>query len=164
MSDEKPPATGPSAVPPSVAFALSRLGFGVSRALAQGLKPIGIEPRHFGLLRALLFSEGESQRAIGDSMSIPANRMVALVDDLEALGAVKRAKHPTDRRAYALSLTPKGRKLFESAFEVARSIEDRLTENLSDRDKKQLLDLLGQLDRLTDVPEGVHPGLAVGPT
>jgi DNA-binding MarR family transcriptional regulator len=143
-----------------VAFAVSRLGFEVSRALAEGLKPLGLDPQHFGLLRALGFSEGESQRAIGDSLSIPPNRMVALVDDLEALGAVKRAKHPTDRRAYAIFLTPKGRKLFENAFEVARTVEERLCANISTSDKKQLLDLLGHLDSLSGAPGGVHPGLS----
>ncbi len=160
MTDETPKPTGPSEAPPSVAFTVSRLGFEVSRALASGLKPLGIDPQHFGLLRALLFAEGESQRAIGDSLGIPPNRMVALVDDLEGLGAVKRAKHPTDRRAYALFLTPKGKKLFESAFDVAVAVEERLCQDISKSDKKQLLDLLGRLDSLTDVPGGVHPGLA----
>ena len=160
MTDQRPQATGPSVPPASVAFAVSRLGFEVSRALAEGLKPLGIDPQHFGLLRALQFAEGESQRAIGDSLSIPPNRMVALVDDLEALGAVKRAKHPTDRRAHALSLTPKGKKLFESAFEVAISIENRLCADISENGRKQLLDLLSQLNHLSDAPEGVHPGLS----
>jgi DNA-binding MarR family transcriptional regulator len=84
---------------------------------------------------------------------------VALVDDLEARGAVKRDKHPSDRRAYALSLTPKGKKLFENGLEVAISVEGRLCRNLSGADKTQLLALLGQLNSLTDAPAGVHPGL-----
>lgn len=153
-------ARGLTEAPPSVAFVVSRLGFSVGQALALGLKPLGIEPQHFGLLRALLFTEGQSQRAIGVSLGIPPNRMVALVDDLEARGAVKRVKHPTDRRAYALTLTPKGKKLFESALTVAMSVEGRLCETLSRADRKQLLYLLDQLNSLTDVPEGVHPGLA----
>lgn len=160
MSEEEPEATEPSAVPPSVAFVVSRLGFGVGRALAEGLRPLGIDPQHFGLLRALLFADGESQRAIGTSLGIPPNRMVALVDDLEARGAVKRSKHPNDRRAHALSLTPEGKKLFDRGFEVAIAIEERLCDGLSGDDKQQLLDLLGRLNPLTDGPEGVHPGLA----
>jgi DNA-binding MarR family transcriptional regulator len=159
MSADLPQPTGPSVAPPSVAFTVSRLGLTVSQAFAAGLQPLGIEPQHFGLLRILLFAEGESQRAIGSSLGIPPNRMVALVDDLEARGAVKRTKHPTDRRAHALSLTPKGKKLFETAFEVAMSVEGRLCENLSEDDREQLLDLLGRLNHLTDVLEGVHPGL-----
>jgi DNA-binding MarR family transcriptional regulator len=155
-----PQVTNPSEPPPSVAFAVSRLWFAVSQALAEGLKPLGIELQHFGLLRVLLFTEGESQKAIGASLSIAPNRMVTLVDDLEARGAVKRIKHPNDRRAHALSLTPKGRKLFEKALEVAMSTEARLCENISDAQRRELLELLGQLNDLTDVPGGVHPGLA----
>jgi DNA-binding MarR family transcriptional regulator len=162
VPDEVPRPTEPSVPPPSVAFTLSRLGFAVSQAFAHGLQPLGIDPQHFGLLRILLFAEGESQRAIGTSLGIPPNRMVALVDDLEARGAVKRDRHPTDRRAYALSLTPEGRTLFDQAFEVARSVEGRLCADLSGDDQKQLLALLGRLDSLTDGPEGVHPGLASG--
>lgn len=147
--------------PPSVGFIVSRLGFSVSQALAEGLKPLGIDSQHFGLLRAMLFTEGQSQRAIGDSLGIPANRMVVLVDDLEARGAVKRTKHPSDRRAYTLTMTSKGKKLFEQAVEVAISVEMRLCEGLSDADKKQLLELLGQLHSLSNAPPGVHPGLGM---
>ncbi len=155
----EPRVRGSTEPPPSVAFVVSRLGFSVSQALAEGLKPLGIDPQHFGLLRALLFTEGQSQRAIGVSLGIPPNRMVALVDDLEGRGAVKRVKHPSDRRAYALTLTPKGKKLFENGLEVAISVEGRLCKTLSDADKKQLLKLLGQLNSLTNAPGGVHPGL-----
>lgn len=162
MPDEVPRPTEPSVPPPSVAFTLSRLGFAVSQAFAHGLQPLGIEPQHFGLLRILLFAGGESQRAIGTSLGIPPNRMVALVDDLESRGAVKRDRHPTDRRAYALSLTQEGRALFDRAFEVARSVEGHLCADLSGDDKQQLFDLLGRLDSLTDAPDGVHPGLATG--
>jgi DNA-binding MarR family transcriptional regulator len=162
MSAEAPRPTEPSVPPASVAFTVSRLGYAVSQAFAAGLQPLGIDPQHFGLLRILLFAGGESQRAIGNNLGIPPNRMVALVDDLEARGAVKRDRHPTDRRAYALSLTPEGRKLFDEAFAVARSVEGRLCADLSGDDKQQLLDLLGRLDSLADVPGGVHPGLASG--
>ena len=147
MNARTPQATNPSEPPPSVAFAVSRLGFAVSQSLAEGLKPLGIELQHFGLLRVLLFTEGESQKAIGASLTIAPNRMVTLVDDLEARGAVKRIKHPNDRRAHALSLTPKGRKLFEKALEVAMSTEARVCENISDSAKKRSPRVVGPAQR-----------------
>ena len=100
----------PAAAPPSVAFLVSRLGLEVGTRLAKDLSPLGIEPRHFGLLRTLAMSEGQSQRAIGQALDIHPNRMVALVDDLERLRLVQRRPHPTDRRAYALVLTDKGKR------------------------------------------------------
>lgn len=148
-----------SEAPPSVAFSISRLGFEVSGALAEGLRPLDIEPQHFGLLRALSFTEGESQRSIGTILGIPPNRMVALVDDLEERGAVKRARHPTDRRAHALWLTPKGRKLLGKALAVAISVEGELCADLSAADRRQLLELLHRLKSPEDIAPGVHPGL-----
>ena len=119
-----------AAAPPSVAFVVSKLGFEVGNRLAEGLAPLGLEPRHFGLLRTLATSEGQSQRAIGQALDIHPNRMVALVDDLERLRLVQRRPHPTDRRAYALVLTTKGRRVLQKAFEVAFAIENALCAEL----------------------------------
>ncbi len=163
MQEAVSDATVLPGTPPSVAFIVSRLGFEVSQALFKGLKPLGIGPQHFGLLRALGAMEGQSQKAVGTRLGIPPNRMVALVDDLESQGAVKRTKHPDDRRAYALSLTPKGRRLFESALEVAIGIEAKLCGSISDSDRLLLLDLLTRLTSLSGAPEGVHPGLSSRP-
>ena len=153
----------PTAAPPSVAFLVSRLGFEVGEQLTEGLAPLGIEPRHFGLLRALAFSEGQSQRAIGQALGIHPNRMVALVDDLEGLGLVRRRPHPTDRRARALVLTPNGKRVLQKAFQVAFSIEDALCADLEAAERAELLALLGKLRSRDPSRMGVHPGLS-GPS
>jgi DNA-binding MarR family transcriptional regulator len=149
-----------SVAPASVAFALSRLGFEVGRDLADGLAPLGIEPRQFGLLRALAGSEGESQRSIGQALGIPPNGMVTLVDDLEERGLVERRPHPADRRAHALFLTTEGEHRLHDAFEVAFSIEAALCQDLSQTERKQLLALLGKLRSRDPQRPGVHPGLS----
>lgn len=152
-----------TAAPPSVAFLVSRLGFEVGNRLTEGLAPLGIEPRHFGLLRALAISEGQSQRAIGQALDIHPNRMVGLVDDLERLRLVQRRPHPTDRRAYSLVLTAKGRRVLQKAFEVAFDIEDALCAGLQPAERSELLALLGKLRPLYPGRQGVHPGLS-GPS
>jgi DNA-binding MarR family transcriptional regulator len=154
------PAQDPTAAPPSVAFLISRLGFEVGQQLADGLAPLGIEPRHFGLLRALAFGEGQSQRAIGQALGIHPNRMVALVDDLERLGLVRRRPHPTDRRAHSLALTPNGKRALQKAFQVAFGIEDALCTDLGPGERAQLLSLLGRLRSRDPDRMGVHPGLS----
>jgi DNA-binding MarR family transcriptional regulator len=154
----------PSAAPPSVAFLVSRLGFEVGNRLAEGLAPLGIEPRHFGLLRMLAVSEGQSQRAIGEALDIHPNRMVALVDDLERLRLVQRRPHPSDRRAYALVLTDKGKRVLQKAFEAAIQIEQELCAGLEPAERSQLLSLLGKLRPLYEGPPGVHPGLSGEPS
>jgi DNA-binding MarR family transcriptional regulator len=141
---------------------VSRLGFEVGNRLAEGLAPLGIEPRHFGLLRTLAISEGQSQRAIGEALDIHPNRMVSLVDDLERLRLVQRRPHPSDRRAYALVLTPKGKRLLQKAFEIAFNIEGTLCADLKAAERSELLALLGRLRPLYVGQPGVHPGLAGG--
>jgi DNA-binding MarR family transcriptional regulator len=162
MPEEKSSAgpAGATGAPPSVAFIVSKLGFEVGNRLAEGLAPLGLEPRHFGLLRALATSEGQSQKAIGQALDIHPNRMVALVDDLERLRLVQRRPHPTDRRAYALVLTTKGRRVLQKAFEVAFAIENALCAELEPSERAQLLTLLGKLRPLYPGPPGVHGGLS----
>jgi DNA-binding MarR family transcriptional regulator len=148
------------ASPPSVAFLVSRLGFEVGEQLTEGLAPLSIEPRHFGLLRALAFSEGQSQRAIGQALGIHPNRMVAIVDDLERLGLVRRRPHPTDRRAHALVLTASGKRVLQKAFQVAFGIENALCADLEPTERAELLTLLGKLRTRDPSHMGVHPGLS----
>lgn len=150
--------------PPSVAFAVSRLGYEVGGQLAARLKPLGIEPRHFGLLRALAMSDGQSQRAIGDSLNLHPNRMVALVDELERKRLVRRGPHPTDRRAHALVLTASGRRLLDQALQLAISIEQELCADLQPAERDQLLQLLARLRTGDPEHPGVHPGLSGTPT
>jgi DNA-binding MarR family transcriptional regulator len=161
MADDhvRPPAD-PAAAPPSVAFTVSRLGFAVGDQLARALEPLGIEPRHFGLLRALAVTEGQSQRAIGDALSLHPNRMVALVDDLERMRLVRRRPHPTDRRAHTVVLTARGKDLLDRAFKIAIGIETDLCAGLGPGEREELLALLGKLRSADAGRPGVHPGLS----
>jgi DNA-binding MarR family transcriptional regulator len=146
--------------PPSVAFLVSRLGYEVSGQLSAGLAPLGIEPRDFGLLRAIAQTEGESQRAIGQALNIPPSRMVTLIDDLERRRLVRRRPHPNDRRAHALYLTQAGKRLLGKALEVAIGVEAALCADLAPAERDQLLGLLARLAHSGAAPPGVHPGLA----
>src|SRR5581483_9559031 len=99
----------------------SSLGYAVSRRFHTTLEPLSLEPREFALLRAVAPAEGASQQAIGERLQIPASRMVAFVDALEARGLLERRPNPNDRRARALYLTDDGRALLASAFAGKRA-------------------------------------------
>jgi DNA-binding MarR family transcriptional regulator len=142
---------------------VSRLGYEVGGRLAEALKPLGIEPRHFGLLRALAMSDGQSQRAIGNSLNLHPNRMVALVDELERKRLVRRRPHPTDRRAHAVVLTASGRRLLDQALQLAIGIEQELCSGLQPTERDQLLRLLARLRTSDPEHPGVHPGLSGTP-
>jgi DNA-binding MarR family transcriptional regulator len=143
----------------SVGFLLSKLGMTSATQFAKTLAPLGIDPRHFGILRIVAMAEGQSQQQLGEALQVPPSRMVALIDDVEARGLVERRRNPNDRRAHALHLTAKGRRLYDKALEIATSYEEQLCAGLNERERDQLLALLRKLAS-EGGPPGSHPGLA----
>ena len=153
---EPPAADTP---PRSVGFLLSQLGFLSSRAFMDALAPIGIGPRDFLLMRFVAASEGQSQQALAERLSVPASRMVALVDHLEEAGFVERRADPEDRRVRGLHLTRKGRGALERASKIAIDYETRLCAGINREEREQLIDLLQKLQESQTHLRGVHPGL-----
>jgi DNA-binding MarR family transcriptional regulator len=153
--------TGPGGGGPldSLSFLLSQLGFTASRRFHAALAPLGIDPRHFLLLRFVTREEGRSQQALGEMLHIPPSRMVALVDQLEQRGLLERRANPTDRRARALHVTPAGRELMGKAMEAAIAHENRVGVLLSASERRQLVALLQKLAAEMQLLSGVHPGL-----
>jgi DNA-binding MarR family transcriptional regulator len=150
------PATAAGSPAHSVGFTLSSLGHAVARRFRETLQPLGLEPREFALLRAIAPAEGASQQEIAERLQIPPSRMVAFVDALEQRGLVERRANPDDRRARALYLTNKGRKLLPTAFALAGQLEAELCARLSPSERTQLLALLRSVGQQLDVDPGVH--------
>jgi DNA-binding MarR family transcriptional regulator len=140
----------------SVGFTLSSLGYSVSRRFQATLAPLGLEPREFALLRTIAPQQGASQQAIGEQLQIPPSRMVAFVDALEQRGLVERRANPADRRARALYLTDKGRKLLNRAFALATDLEAQLCSGLSASERENLLDALRRVGAQLGVGPGIH--------
>jgi DNA-binding MarR family transcriptional regulator len=159
-ADSSPLATAAAAVAGSparsVGFTLSSLGHAVSRRFKTTLAPLGLEPREFALLRTLAPREGASQQAIGERLQIPASRMVAFVDALEARGLLERRPNPDDRRARALYLTDDGRELLAGAFTLASELERHLCARLSDAERDQLLEALQRVGAQLGLTPGTH--------
>lgn len=140
----------------SAGFLLARIGFAAARKFARRLDPLGLEPRHVGLMRAVAEAEGRSQHALGELLRIPPSRMVTLVDELEQRRLVERRRNPTDRRAHALHLTSAGRKMLGRAMGVADEHEAEVCAGLSTAEHDQLVMLLHRVAAGLGVAE---PGL-----
>jgi DNA-binding MarR family transcriptional regulator len=140
----------------SVGFTISSLGFAIAHRFENTLAPVGLEPREFGLMRAVSVAEGQTQQAIAASLQVPASRMVVLVDALEERGLIERRHNPRDRRARELYLTPSGAELLHSAFARAAALELELCAGMSSEEREQLLELLQRVGAALGVPPGVH--------
>ncbi len=72
--------------------------------------------------------------------------MTVVVDNLEKDGLVERQQMPGDRRAYVISLTEKGKKLFDRIFiQHAKYVSDLVHSSLSEEEINTLSSLLKQL-------------------
>jgi DNA-binding MarR family transcriptional regulator len=110
--------------------------------IAAALESVGLTPALFGLLNLIGGLEGANQQELGAAMGVDPSTMVSLIDELEAKGLAKRQPHPTDRRARAVILTAKGRRLRERGREMAMQVEDEVLGGLSATDRSELLRLL----------------------
>jgi DNA-binding MarR family transcriptional regulator len=146
-------------LPRSVTFTISTTGYEMARQFQELLAPLGLEPRDFGLLQSVAASEGDSQQAIGERISIAPSRMVAFIDSLEQRGLLERRQNPNDRRARALFLTAEGRELLARAFEISEEMERAMTQGLTPAEREQLLELLVRVGAHVGIPRDVHPGM-----
>jgi DNA-binding MarR family transcriptional regulator len=80
-------------------------------------------------------------------MRIDRTTMVDVVDDLENKGLVERKENPTDRRAYALVLTAKGREILPKVQKLGLEAERQFLTHLPLKDQKELIRILQKLEQ-----------------
>jgi DNA-binding MarR family transcriptional regulator len=141
-----------------VAFLLAQVGGLAALRFAERLAPLGLTPPHAGLLRAVAAEPGRSQQALATELGVLPSTLVALVDELEAEGLLVRGRNPTDRRNYALHLTPAGEQRLQEIGRVAQGHGGDLLAPLSQEDRACLGRLLGRLAEHHGLAAGVHPG------
>ena len=152
-----PPAATPLHERPS--FLLSQIGHHAAARFAERLAPLGLQNRHFGVLTHLAAREGQSQQQLADTIGVHRNVMVGYVDDLEARGLVHRRRHPADRRAHALHLTPAARDLLGQAQLLADEHDAEMLAGLDDTARATLVTLLQRIAGHAGLPADVHPTL-----
>lgn len=145
-----------------IPFLLSQLGVLLAEDFVERLKPLGVGPRTYAVLMALMADDGQSQRELSSRLGIHRNVMVSVIDSLEGQGLVKRTPHPGDRRAFAVRLTDAGRDLLPTLDEQGQAQENEITASLTADERATLLALLQRMSTGLGLSPGVHPKLAQG--
>jgi DNA-binding MarR family transcriptional regulator len=90
-------------------FLLSRASGVFAKTASQALSPLGLRVRSYSVLAfAGEVETGVTQRRLAELMGLDPSQVVALVDELEGNGLVKRVTDPNDRRSKLVSSTAKG--------------------------------------------------------
>jgi DNA-binding MarR family transcriptional regulator len=111
----------------------------------ERLRAHGVDMRQFALMTVLAASGPMSQGELGDQMGIDRTTMVALVDEVEQAGLVRRERNRDDRRAYSVTLTPEGRRLQKRATQTLDGVADEFFGRLSPQERAQLQEFLRRL-------------------
>jgi len=113
--------------------------------LTEALEGSGLVSTQWGILRAIHLEPGIGQQRLCERQSIDPNSASRFVDELEAMGLVRRDPVPGDRRAYALQLTDAGRKLRTRLRPAVLAAQDRVLGFLAEKERETFLDLLTRI-------------------
>lgn len=114
----------------------------------------GVTADQFVVLAVLSESDGATQQDLVRRISSDANTVRTMLLLLVDRGLVTRERHPTDGRARCVSLTTKGRKVFQKLFAKSESLRARLLAAFRPDEVTALVDLLRRVADVMAVPAG----------
>jgi DNA-binding MarR family transcriptional regulator len=121
---------------------LTRLAKQVYRRSDEQL--LGMHLRHLMTLSYLRDHVGCPQQELAEVLSMDANNVVLLLNELEDLGYTTRVRDPDDRRRHRVELTPTGSKALHSAENAQEAIEDDVLRALDPDERATLWRLLSR--------------------
>ncbi len=133
--------TNPQAIDDFLLFRLSRvlaLGGGTIRRLCEG--QLGITWREWRLIASLRPGVSMLSSELANHAQLDRARTSRSISTLIAKGLINRQIVPSDQRKATVTLTDKGRSMYESFFPVVADLNLRLMQGLGD-DALQALDL-----------------------
>jgi DNA-binding MarR family transcriptional regulator len=86
--------------------------------------------------------------------------LVAIIDELEERGLVKRQDSLDDRRTYELHLTEKGQAALQEIGRVGQEHNEALCTALSPKEREQLTEFLQRIANEQGLTPGIHPGFS----
>jgi MarR family transcriptional regulator, lower aerobic nicotinate degradation pathway regulator len=126
-------------------FLLSWHGQRTAALFSEALEPLGLHPRHFGVMNLIAAHPGTTQRDLVHGSLVDPSSMVAVIDELEEMGLAERRPHPDDRRKHAVHLTAKGKRTLERARGTAIAMAKELFAPLDAEEVETLRRLLRKL-------------------
>jgi DNA-binding MarR family transcriptional regulator len=131
-------------------YLLARLGESSSRRFRLALEPEGLHPRHFGVMTVVAAHPGMSQHELHEKTAIDSSSMVAVIDELEAMGLAERRQLPEDRRVRTIFLTDLGLQKLERVGALAGRLQREFFQPLSAEERRTLHTLLLKLAGASD--------------
>ena len=123
---------------------IQRTADALMQGVAATLKPMGLSPTQYNVLRILRGAEpdGLGCREIADRMIARDPDITRLLDRLEERGLVARSRHREDRRVITTRITEKGLRLLKELDEPVDRLHMEQLGHLGDQKLRSLIQLL----------------------
>jgi DNA-binding MarR family transcriptional regulator len=99
-------------------FALYSSSLAMTRLYKPLLAPLGLTYPQYLVMLVLWEAEGQSVSQLGQRLSLDSGTLTPLLKRLQTLGHIERRRASDDERRVDIFLTPRGRKLRESALDI----------------------------------------------
>jgi DNA-binding MarR family transcriptional regulator len=131
----------------AVTARLARLQSLITPKLEAVFARFGLRGADFAVLATLvrLADEHVSQRRLASELGLSAGTMSLRVDRLVTRGLIRRDPDPEDGRGALITLTARGRELFEACAPEHLANSEELLAGLTENEREQLGELLGKL-------------------
>ncbi|WP_243373781.1 MarR family transcriptional regulator [Geotalea sp. SG265] len=131
----------------SIGFVVNQTALKLRTEMSRRLKPFGLTPEQWSVLNRLAEQDGISQRELADRTFKDQPTIARILDKLMALELVRRDDSTSDRRAFTIIITDRGRELRQRILPVAEAMNDDAGRELSDDERRQLFRMLKQLQK-----------------
>lgn len=115
----------------------------VHNAFTEELKPFGISPQQYNILRILrAMGDWTAMSEIKDGLTEKSPNTTRLADKLIKKELIERMASETDRRVVYVRISKKGKTLFEEINQQESTIQRALDNNISAKDARYVSDVL----------------------
>lgn len=129
------------------------------RAFDERAREIGVTRPQWLVLTVLRQHEGIKQGGLADILEVEPITAGRMIDRMQDAGLVERCADPSDRRAWRLYLTARGREIVERLQPLVVETSDQALKGVSEEDKADLLRTLDtMLENLTGRPAASDRG------
>jgi homoprotocatechuate degradation regulator HpaR len=149
---EKKPANGLAMRPfaRSLPMQLLRAREALMQEFRPHLRKHGLSEQQWRVLRALAEAGSMDINALGEMCQIHPASLSRMLPNLEDEGRIERRPSREDQRYVIVSITAKGRTLFQRVAKESEQIYASIEQRIGSRELKSLYDLLDKAIRVTE--------------
>jgi DNA-binding MarR family transcriptional regulator len=126
-------------------YNLHRATYRLATDFLRSLANTGMRPVLVSILSVVDENPGISQGAVGVTLGIARANIAPLMSELQTLKLLRRTRHKSDRRVFAIRLTSEGERVLRECKARIRAHENRMLRNLTDGEREALIAALNKI-------------------